>query len=117
MIRQTRNKMTTKKIDKILSAGSSSDSALQKLMRSVNEQAHLRRVILVTFPRSLSHGIKSVKKKGTTLHIECLNSAIATNLRFKSQDLIKRLSTLQDFENVAEIKPWVGRFTVKRSDT
>ena len=111
MVWQASNNMTTKKIDDILSAGSPSHSALQTLIRNANEKGHLQRVIQEAFPRSLSQGIKSVKKTGTTLHIECLNSAIATNIRFDSQNLLQKLSSLNDFGSIDKIKPFVGRFT------
>ncbi len=116
MVWQASNNMKTKKIDNILAASSSSHSALQTLIRNANEKAHLQRVLRKAFPTSLSQGIKSVRKTGTTLSIECLNSAIATNIRFDSHNLLQKLSSLNDFVSVDEIKPFVGRFTVKNSD-
>ena len=108
--------MPVNKINKIIEHSPSSNSALQKLIRNANEKAHLTRVLKNSFPKHLSDGIKNVKKKGTILYIECLNSAIATNIRFESDSLKNALSSLSDFGKIDEIKPFVGKFSNTTSD-
>ena len=108
--------MPVNKIDKIIEHSPSSNGALQKLIRNANEKAHLTRVLKNSFPKYLSDGIKNVKKNGTILYIECLNAAIATNIRFESDSLKIALSTLSDFGNIDEIKPFVGKFSSASSD-
>ncbi len=102
--------MAVNKIDKILAHSPSSGGALQKLLRNGYEKAHLTCVLKHSFPKYLSDGIKNVKKSGTILHVECLNSSIATNIRFESDNLKKELSYLSDFGKIDEIRPFVGNF-------
>ena len=108
--------MPINKIDKILERSPSLGGTLQKLLRRGFERAHLTRVLKHTFPKHLSDGIKNVKKNGTALHVECLNSSIATNIRFDSDSLKKVLSCLSDFGEINEIKPFVGKFSRESSD-
>ena len=108
--------MPVNKIDKILARSSSSVGALQKLLRVGDETAHLTRILKHSFPKYLSDGIRNVKKNGTILHVECLNSSIATNIRFESDSLKKTLSCLSDFEKIDEIKPFVGKFSRESLD-
>ena len=103
--------MPVNKIDKILERSPSSSGALQNLLKHGDEKAHLTRVLKHCFPKYLSDGIRNVKKSGTTLHVECLNSSIATNIRFESDSLRKALSCLSDFGEINEIKPFVGKFS------
>ena len=102
--------MPIKKIDKILARSPSSGSTLQKLLRDGEERNHLTRVLKYSFPGYLSDGVRNVKKSGTILHIECLNSSIATKIRFESESFKKVLSCLSDFGKIDEIKPFVGKF-------
>ena len=106
----------TNKIDKILARSPSSGGTLQKLLRNGEERAHLTRVLKHFFPTYLSDGVRNVKKSGTTLHVECLNSSIATNIRFESDSLRKGLSCLSDFGEIDEIKTFVGKFSCAGSD-
>ena len=108
--------MPVKKIDKILARSPSSGGALQKLLRNGDEKAHLTRVLKHSFPKYLSDGIRNVKKSGTILHVECLNSSTATNIRFESESLKKAISSLSDFGKIDEIKPFVGKFSRASSD-
>ena len=108
--------MTVNKIDKILGHSPTSGGALQKLLRRGYERAHLTRVLKHTFPKHLSDGIKNVKKNGTALHVECLNSSIATIIRFESDNLKEALSGLSDFKDIDEIRPFVGNFSRANSD-
>ena len=108
--------MPVNKIDKILARSPLSGGALQKLLRDCDEKAHLTRVLKHSFPKYLSDGIRNVKKSGTILHVECLNSSIATNIRFESDSLKKALSCLSDFGKIDEIKPFVGKFSRASSD-
>ena len=108
--------MTVNKIDKILGHSPTSGGALQKLLRRGYEKAHLTRVLKHTFPKHLSDGIKNVKKNGTALHVECLNSSIATNIRFESESLKEVLSCLSDFKDIDEIRPFVGNFSRANSE-
>ena len=108
--------MTVKKIDKILGHGPTSGGALQKLLSRGDERAHFTRVLKRTFPEHLSDGIKNVAKNGTALHIECLNSSIATNIRFESESLKEVLSCLSDFRDIDEIRPFVGNFSRANSE-
>ena len=108
--------MTVNKIDKILGHSPTSGGALQKLLRRGYERAHLTRVLKHTFPKHLSDGIKNVKKNGTALHVECLNSSIATIIRFESDNLKEALSGLSDFKDIDEIRPFVGSFSRANSD-
>ena len=103
--------MPINKIDKILARSPSSGGTLQKLLRNGDERAHLTRILKHSFPERLSDGVSNVKKSGTILHIECLNSSIATNIRFESDDLKKALSRLSDFGKIDEIRPFVGKFS------
>jgi len=106
----------TNKIDKILAPSPSSGGILQKLLRNRDEKAHLTSVLRNSLPKYLSDGIRNVKKSGTTLHVECLNSSIATNIRFESDSLRKALSCLSDFGEIDEIKTFVGKFSCAGSD-
>ena len=108
--------MTVNKIDKILGHSPTSGGALQKLLRRGYERAHLTRVLKHTFPKHLSDGIKNVKKNGTALHVECLNSSIATIIRYESDNLKEVLSGLSDFKDIDEIRPFVGNFSRANSD-
>ena len=108
--------MPTNKIDKILARSPSSGGTLQKLLRNGEERAHLTRVLKHSFPGYLSDGVRNVKKSGTILHIECLNSSIATKIRFESESFKKVLSCLSDFGKIDEIKPFVGKFSRASSD-
>jgi len=108
--------VTVNKIDKILGHSPTSGGALQKLLRRGYERAHLTRVLKHTFPKHLSDGIKNVKKNGTALHVECLNSSIATIIRFESDNLKEALSGLSDFKDIDEIRPFVGSFSRANSD-
>ena len=108
--------MTVNKIDKILGHSPTSGGALQKLLRRGYERAHLTRVLKHTFPKHLSDGIKNVKKNGTALHVECLDSSIATIIRFESDNLKEALSGLSDFKDIDEIRPFVGSFSRANSD-
>ena len=108
--------MTVNKIDKILGHSPTSGGALQKLLRRGYERAHLTRVLKHTFPKHLSDGIKNVKKNGTALHVECLNSSIATIIRFESDNLKEALSGLSDFKDIDEIRPFVGNFSRANSE-
>ena len=103
--------MPINKIDQILALSPSSGGTLQKLLRNGEERAHLTRVLRRSFPENLSDGVRNVKKSGTTLYVECLNSSIATNLRFESDRLKKEISCLSDFGKIDDIKPFVGKFT------
>ena len=109
--------MPVNKIDKILANSPSSGGTLQELLRKGDERAHLTRLLRHSFPKYLSDGIRSAKKSGTILHIECLNSSIATKIRFESDSLKKLLSYLSDFEKIDEIKPFVGKFSHTSSDS
>ena len=108
--------MPANKIDKILAPSPSSGGTLQKLLRNGDEKAHLTSVLKHSFPKYLSDGIRNVKRSGTILHVECLNSSIATNIRFESDSLRKALSCLSDFGEIDEIKPFVGKFSRASSD-
>ena len=108
--------MPTNKIDKILARSPSSGGTLQKLLRNGDEKAHLTSVLKHSLPKYLSDGIRNVKRSGTILHVECLNSSIATNIRFESDSLRKALSCLSDFGEIDEIKPFVGKFSRASSD-
>ena len=108
--------MTVNKIDKILGHSPTSGGALQKLLRRGYERAHLTRVLKHTFPKHLSDGIKNVKKNGTALHVECLNSSVATIIRFESDNLKEALSGLSDFKDIDEIRPFVGNFSRANSE-
>ena len=108
--------MSVNKIDKILAHVPASGGALQKLLRNGDEKAHLTRIIRNSFPKYLGDGIRNVRKRGTILHVECLNSSIATNIRFESDSLKKILSCLSDFGEINEIKPFVGKFSRESSD-
>ena len=109
--------MPFNKIDKILERSPSSVGTLQKLLRNREERAHLTRVLKHSFPEYLGDGIRSVKKSGTILYVECLNSSIATNIRFESDSLKETLSRLSDFGKIEEIKPFVGNFSNTSPDT
>ena len=102
--------MPINKIDEILTRGPSSGNTLQKLLRTGEERAHLTRVLKHSFPQYLSDGVRNVKKSGTILYIECLNASIATNIRFESDSLKKKLSYLSDFGKIDDIKTFVGKF-------
>lgn len=108
--------MPVNKIDKILARSPSSGGTLQKLLRNGDEKAHLTSVLKHSLPKYLSDGIRNVKRSGTILHVECLNSSIATNIRFESDSLRKALSCLSDFGEIDEIKPFVGKFSRASSD-
>jgi len=108
--------VTVNKIDKILGHSPTSGGALQKLLRRGYERTHLTRVLKHTFPKHLSDGIKNVKKNGTALHVECLDSSIATIIRFESDNLKEVLSGLSDFKDIDEIRPFVGKFSRANSD-
>ena len=108
--------MPINKIDKILARSPSSGGTLQKLLRNGDEKAHLTSVLKHSLPKYLSDGIRNVKRSGTILHVECLNSSIATNIRFESDSLRKALSCLSDFGEIDEIKPFVGKFSRASSD-
>ena len=108
--------MPINKIDKILERSPSSGGRLQNLLRNGEERAHLTRVLKHSFPEHLSDGIRNVKKSGTTLYVECLNSSIATKIRFESERLRRSLSCLSDFGKIDEIKPFVGKFSHANSD-
>ena len=108
--------MPINKIDKILEQSSSSGGSLQKLLRNGEERAHLTRVLKHSFPEHLSDGVRNVKKSGTILYVECLNSSIATKIRFESDSLMRSLSCLSDFGKIDEIKPFVGNFYRASSD-
>ena len=108
--------MPANKIDKILARSPSSGGTLQKLLRNGDEKAHLTSVLKHSLPKYLSDGIRNVKRSGTILHVECLNSSIATNIRFESDSLRKALSCLSDFGKIDEIKPFVGKFSRASSD-
>ena len=108
--------MPANKIDKILARSPSSGGTLQKLLRNGDEKAHLTSVLKHSLPKYLSDGIRTVKRSGTILHVECLNSSIATNIRFESDSLRKALSCLSDFGEIDEIKPFVGKFSRASSD-
>ena len=108
--------MPIDKIDKILERIPSSGDGLQKLLRNSEERAHLTRVLKHSFPVHLSDGVRNVKKNGTILYVECLNSSIATKIRFESDSLRKSLSCLSDFGKIDEIKPFVGKFSRVSSD-
>ena len=108
--------MPANKIDKILARSPSSGGPLQKLLRNGDERAHLTRVLKHSFPEYLSDGIRNVKKSGTILHVECLNSSIATKIRFESDSLKEEISCLSDFGKIDEIKPFVGKFSRESSD-
>ena len=103
--------MPINKIDKILERSPSSGGSLQKLLRNGEERAHLTRVLKNSFPEYLSDGVRNVKKSGTILYVECLNSSIATEIRFESESLRRSLSCLSDFGKIDEIKPFVGKFS------
>ena len=109
--------MPINKIDKVLERNLSSGGALQKLLRNGEERTHLTRVLKHSFPEYLSDGVRNVKKSGTILYVECLNSSIATKVRFESDSLKKALSCLSDFEKIDEVKPFVGKFPRARSDS
>ena len=109
--------MPINKIDKILARSPSSGDALQKLLRNGEERTHLTRVLKHFFPTYLSDGVRSVKKSGTILYIECLNSSIATKIRFESESLKKALSCLSDFGKIDDIKTFVGKIPRISSDT
>ena len=104
----TGSNMPIHKLDDLLSHTSSADGAFQKLMRKADEKAYLKRILESSFPEDLTKGINSVTRKGSTLHIGCLNSSIATRIRFESDRLLLTLSTLQDFEKLAKIKTFVS---------
>ena len=108
--------MPINKIDKILERSPSSGGRLQNLLRNGEERAHLTRVLKHSFPEHLSDGIRNVKKSGTTLYVECLNSSIATKIRFESERLRRSLSCLSDFGKIEEIKPFVGKSSRASSD-
>ena len=108
--------MPINKIDKILARSPSSGGTLQKLLINGEERAHLTRVLKHSFPKRLSNGVRNVKKSGTTLYVECLNSSIATNIRFESDSLKASLSRLSDFGNIEDIKPFVGKLPRVSSD-
>ena len=109
--------MTVNKIDKILARNTSPGGILQKLLRTGQERAYLTRIFKHYFPENLSDGIKNVKKSGTVLHVECLNSSIATTVRFESDNLNKALSCLSDFGKIDEIRPFVGNSSNSSSDS
>ena len=109
--------MPINKIDNILARNPSSGGALQKLLRNGEERAHLTRVLKHFFPTHLSDGVRNVNKNGPILYIECLNSSIATKIRFESESLKKALSCLSDFGKIDDIKPFVGKFPRISSDT
>ena len=109
--------MPINKIDKMLARSPSSGGALQKLLRNGEERAHLTRVLEHSFPEYLSDGVRSVKKSGTILYVECLNSSIATNIRFESDSLKKALSCLSDFGKIDDLKPFVGKSPRISSDS
>ena len=111
-----RENVAVNKIDKILAHSPVSGGALQKLLRNGDKKAHLTRVLRHSFPEYLSEGIRNVKKSGTTLHVECLNSSIATKIRFESDSLTKAISCLSDFGKIDEIKPFVGKLSRESSD-
>ena len=102
--------MPYNKIDKILERRPSSGGTLQRLLRNGGERAHLTRVLKHSFPEHLGEGVRNVKKSGTILYIECLNSSIATNIRFESDNLKRALSCLSDFGKIDDIKTFVGKF-------
>ena len=108
--------MPIKKIDKILEHSPSSGGSLQRLLRNGEERAHLTRVLKHSFPEHLSDGVRNVKKSGTTLYVECINSSIATKIRFESERLRRSLSCLSDFGEIDEIKTFVGNFSRASSD-
>ena len=108
--------MPINKIDMILARSPSSGGTLQKLLRDGEERGHLTRVLKHSFPDYLSDGVRSVKKGGTILYVECLNSSIATKVRFESDSLRKALSCLSDFGKIDEIRPFVGKFPRASSD-
>ena len=108
--------MPINKIDKILEHSSSSGGSLQNLLKNGEEKAHLTRVLKHSFPKHLSDGVRNVKKSGTTPYVECLNSSIATAIRFESESLRRSLSCLSDFGKIEEIKPFVGKFSRASSD-
>ena len=108
--------MAVNKIDKILARSPSSGGTLQKLLINADERAHLTRILRNSFPKHLSDGIRNTRKSGTILHVECLNSSIATNIRFDSDGLKKILSCLSDFGEINEIKPFVGKFSSDSSE-
>ena len=108
--------MTFSKIDRILAHTPGSGGALQKLLRNGDERAHLTRILRRSFPKYLGDGVRSVKKSGTVLYVECLNSSIATTIRFESDSLKETLSCLSDFGQIDEIKPFVGKFSQESLD-
>ena len=108
--------MPVKKVDKILVDDPSSGGALQKLLRNANDNTNLTRVLKSSCPEHLSDGVRSVKKSGPILYIECLNASIATNIRFESDSLKASLSRLSDFGNIEDIKPFVGKLPRVSSD-
>ena len=108
--------MSINKIDKILARTPLSGGILQKLIRNGEERAHLTRVLKHSFPEYLSEGVRNVKKSGPILYIECLNSSIATNIRFESDSLMEALSRLSDFREIDDIKPFVGKSPPASSD-
>ena len=108
--------MPINKIDEMLARNPSSGGTLQKLLRNSEERAHLTRVLKHSFPEYLSDGVRNVKKSGTILYVECLNSSIATKVRFESDSLKKALSHLSDFGKIDEIRPFVGKFPHASSD-
>ena len=108
--------MPINKIDKILERSPSSGGRLQNLLRNGEERAHLTRVLKHSFPEYLSDGVRNVKKSGTILYVECLNSSIATKIRFESDSLMRSISCLSDFGKIDEIKPFVGKFSRASSD-
>ena len=108
--------MPANKIDKILARSPSSGGTLQKLLRNGDEKAHLTSVLKHSLPKYLSDGIRNVKRSGTILHVECLNSSIATMIRLESDSLKKAISCLSDFGKIDDIKPFVGKFSRASSD-
>ena len=102
--------MRAKDIDDLLRNKEGHRSSLQRLLGHAENLRTWTAELRAVLDDKLRFHFEVGKIKGEVFFLICRNAAVATRLRFQSEDIISRLKPLQTFQSVT-------RISVKVADT
>jgi hypothetical protein len=96
--------MPTNKIDDLLTDGHRHFTPLQRLLHRSSQQERWTAELRALLPDTIARECRVTGLSGTTLDIVCRSAAAATKLRFMTPKLLPRLTGLQDYRQLTEIR-------------
>lgn len=96
--------MSRSKIDDLLSERHQRFTPLQKLLRRAANQESWTAQLRALLPEPLTDACSVTDVRGDTVIIVCSNAAVATRLRFMTDQLVADLAQLADFRHVRRAK-------------